>query len=139
MATKIMFKKEEKENFKDAETIIGPSVIVKGNFNSSGNIVVEGVLHGGVNTAGNVFVGDHANVTADIEAKSARIGGEVKGNFKIENHLEITSSAKITGDLECASLAVEAGAILNGKITMTKGLSSEKKIEKNDQLEEGEK
>jgi cytoskeletal protein CcmA (bactofilin family) len=134
-----MFKKEEKENFKDAETIIGPSVIVKGNFNSSGNIVVEGVLHGGVKTAGNVFVGDHANVTADIEAKSARVGGEIKGNLKIESHLEIASSAKITGDLECASLAVEAGAILNGKISMTKNLAPEKKTEKNNQPLEAEK
>lgn len=134
-----MFKKEEKENFKDAETIIGPSVIVKGNFNSSGNIIIEGVLHGGVKTAGNVFVGDHANITADIEAKSARVGGEVKGNFKIESLLEITASAKITGDLECVSLSIEPGAILNGKITMTKNLSSDKKAEKSIQPGEASK
>lgn len=128
-----MFKKEVKEDFKDAETIIGPSVMVKGNFNSTGNIVIEGILHGGVKTAGNVFIGGRANVTADIEAKSARVGGEVKGNLKIEDHLEIVSSAKIIGDLECASLAIESGAILNGKITMTKNLPAEKKLEKNNQ------
>jgi cytoskeletal protein CcmA (bactofilin family) len=129
-----MFKQDAKENskedFRNAETVIGPSVMVKGNFNSSGNIAVEGVLKGGVKTAGNVYIGDHANVTADIEAKSARIGGEVRGNLKIEGHLQVTASAKIFGDVECASFSVETGAIINGKIVMSKDLATEKKEEK---------
>jgi cytoskeletal protein CcmA (bactofilin family) len=126
-----MFKQEPKErnkaDFKDAETVIGPSMVVKGNFTSSGNIVIEGVLKGGVKTAGNVYIGDHADITADIESKSARIGGDVKGNLKIEEKLQITLTAKIHGDIECSQLSVEAGAIINGKITMTKNLSPEAK------------
>jgi cytoskeletal protein CcmA (bactofilin family) len=126
-----MFKQESKENykenFKDAETIIGPSVMVKGNFNSSGNIVIEGVLKGGVKTTGNIYIGDHANITADLESKSSRIGGEVRGNLKIEELLQVAATAKIIGDIECTTLSVEPGAIINGKITMTKGLSVEKK------------
>jgi len=134
-----MFNKQEEKdsNFKDAETIIGPSVIVKGNFNSSGNIVIEGVLKGGVKTAGNVYIGDKANITADIEAKSARIGGEVRGNMKIEGVLQIVASAKIFGDVECESLSVEMGAAINGKITMGKNLPAEKKTE--EKLAEEEK
>jgi cytoskeletal protein CcmA (bactofilin family) len=128
-----MFKQDDKENFKDAETIIGPSVMVKGNFNSTGNIVIEGVLNGGVKTAGNIFIGDHASITADLEAKSARIGGEVKGNIKIEGYLQLVSSAKVFGDAECASLSVELGAVINGKITMIKNLPLEKKDGRNNQ------
>ncbi len=129
-----MFKQDSKENykeeFKDAETIIGPSVMVKGNFNSTGNIVIDGVLKGGVKTAGNIYIGDHANITADLEAKSARIGGEVKGNLKIEGHLQVVAAAKIFGDIECALLSVESGAVINGKIVMTKDLALEKKEDK---------
>ena len=37
---KFMFNKENKlEKIKDAETIIGPSIKVKGNFHGKGNIV----------------------------------------------------------------------------------------------------
>jgi cytoskeletal protein CcmA (bactofilin family) len=129
-----MFKQEPKENFKeglrDAETIIGPSVMVKGNFNSSGNIVIEGVLKGGVKTAGNIYIGDHANITADLEAKAARVGGEIKGNLKIEEGLQVTATAKIFGDIECSTLSVESGAIINGKVTMGKELPQEKKEDK---------
>ncbi|HTX87094.1 MAG TPA: polymer-forming cytoskeletal protein [Candidatus Nanoarchaeia archaeon] len=134
-----MFKQEAKESykedFKDAETIIGPSVMVKGNFNSTGNIVIEGVLKGGVKTAGNIYIGNHANITADLEAKSARIGGEVKGNLKIEGQLQIVSSAKIFGDIECSLLSIDSGAVINGKIVMTKDLPQEKKEEKAEALE----
>lgn len=128
-------KEISRDDYKEAETIIGPSVMVKGNLNSNGNIIIEGVLKGGVKTVGSVFVGDKAQITADIEAKAARIGGEVRGNLKIENGLAVTSSAKIFGDVECSSLSVEDGAIINGKCTMSKDIKTEEK-EKNDKESE---
>ena len=115
-----MFKQqEEKTNFKEVETIIGPSVKVKGNFNGQGNIIVEGTVEGSIKTNGNIFIGDKAKISASIEAKEAKIGGKIIGNIKIKNYLEITALANITGDIECASLSIEKGAILNGKWTMT--------------------
>jgi cytoskeletal protein CcmA (bactofilin family) len=130
-------KESNKEEFRDAETIIGPSVSVKGNFNSTGNIVIEGILQGGVKTAGNIYVGDHADITANLEAKSARVGGNIKGNLQIEGKLQIAATAKIFGDIECSLILIDSGAIINGKITMTKELPAEKKINKQDSLEGG--
>lgn len=115
-----MFKQQnEQAGTKEAETIIGPSIKVKGNFHGHGNIVIEGVLEGSVKTANSLFIGTNAIVAASIEAKEATIGGEVTGNTKINGHLEITSSAKISGDIEASSLSIAKGAILNGKCTMT--------------------
>ena len=46
-----MFNKENKlEKFKDAETIIGASIKVKGNFQGQGNIIIEGSLEGSLKT-----------------------------------------------------------------------------------------
>lgn len=132
-----MFKRENKDGSKEAETVIGPSVMVKGNLNSTGNIIIEGILKGGIKTAGEVFVGDKAQITADVEAKTARIGGEIRGNLKIEETLYISSTAKIFGDIECVSLAVELGAVINGKFLMSKDMKSEKPEEKTeDEIEE---
>ncbi|MDD5031921.1 MAG: polymer-forming cytoskeletal protein [Patescibacteria group bacterium] len=114
-----MFKsQDEKEKIKEVETIIGPSIKVKGNFNGQGNIVVEGILEGSLKTNGDVFIGDKAKIAAIIEAREARIGGEITGNIKIKKHMEVVASARIFGDVECASLSVERGAVLNGKCTM---------------------
>jgi cytoskeletal protein CcmA (bactofilin family) len=115
-----MFKPQDKnEIFKEVETIIGPSIKVKGNFNGQGNIVVEGILEGGLKTRGNIFIGDKAHITASIEANDARIGGTVEGSIKIKGDLKVTQTAKITGDIECQSMSIEKGAILNGKCIMT--------------------
>lgn len=117
-----MFKQQDaKGDFKEVETIIGPSVKVKGNFHGEGNIIVEGILEGNLKTKGSVLIGERAKITASINSGEARIGGEVIGNIKIKGFLEIDPSAKIMGDIECASLFVGKGAIINGKCLMTPG------------------
>jgi cytoskeletal protein CcmA (bactofilin family) len=46
------------------------------------------------------------------------------------------ASAKIFGDIECSQLSVESGAIINGKITMTKDLPAEKKEDRAEAVQE---
>lgn len=111
-------KQEEQGGFKEVETIIGPSVKVKGDFNAQGNIVVEGILEGGLKTEGSLYVGNNAKISGNIEAKEAKINGEIMGNINIKTNLDIDSSSKISGDILCSSLAIAKGALINGKITM---------------------
>ncbi|PJB15851.1 cell shape determination protein CcmA [Candidatus Falkowbacteria bacterium CG_4_9_14_3_um_filter_38_19] len=126
-----MFNKPTQEKgFKEVETIIGPSVKVKGDFNGLGNVIVEGIVEGSLKTNGSLRIGDKAKVTASIEAKEAKIGGEVKGNVKIKGYLDITATAKIFGDLEAASLSIERGAMLNGKCTMAASSEESRKTSK---------
>lgn len=114
-----MFNKQTQgEESREFETIIGPSVKVKGDFNGLGNIIIEGALEGNLKTNGSLQIGEKAKVTANIEAKEAKIGGEVRGNIKIKNYLEIVSTAKIYGDIEASNLSIERGAFLNGKCSM---------------------
>ncbi|PIP18109.1 MAG: cell shape determination protein CcmA [Parcubacteria group bacterium CG23_combo_of_CG06-09_8_20_14_all_35_9] len=109
---------------KEIETIIGPSVKVEGDFSGEGNVVVEGVVNGTLKTKQNLTVGEHAKISADVEAINAEISGQVKGNIKAKEKLELTNTAKIFGDIEAKILIVKAGAIFNGKCNMTE----EKKI-----------
>ena len=118
---KTMFNKDNKEiNLKQAETIIGPQIKVKGNFHGQGNVIIEGSVEGDIKTTNFLLVGDKAVINADIEAKDAKISGEIKGNIKISGYLEITSSAKISGNIEVIELSIEKGAFLNGNCLMSK-------------------
>ena len=118
-----MFNKDKitEENYKDAETVIGPNIRVKGNFHGQVNIVIEGHVEGNIKTDNYLLVGEKAKIMAGIEAKNAKIGGEVTGNIKIEEYLEVSAKARISGDIEAASLSVEKGAVLNGKCLMSGG------------------
>jgi len=113
-----MFNRNEKLQLKEAETIIGPSVKVKGEFNGQGDIIVEGVLEGSLKTGNRLRVGDKAKIKASIEAKDSSISGEVTGNIKIKGFLELTTTARITGDVEAGMLSIEKGAQINGRISM---------------------
>ena len=120
-----MFKDQKKNtDAKQAETIIGASVKVKGNFHGDGNIVIEGEVEGNVKTKNFLLVGKSANISADVSAKDARIGGKISGNIKVQDYLEIESSARISGDIHAKELSIEKGAILNGQCHMGDSLKN---------------
>jgi cytoskeletal protein CcmA (bactofilin family) len=110
-----------KENFKEVETIIGPSVKVEGDFKADGNVVIEGQVVGSFKTKSGLRVGENAKIKAEIEADNAWVAGEIKGNINIKDHLEISGNAKITGDISTNLLTIETGAVINGKLNMGEG------------------
>jgi cytoskeletal protein CcmA (bactofilin family) len=106
------------ERVDEIETVVGPSVNVEGDFASEGNIIIKGTVSGSVHTSRFLFVEQGAKIMANVRAGTAKISGEVKGNLKIRETIELTATAKILGDIECRVLSVEPGALLFGKISM---------------------
>ncbi len=102
----------------EVETVVGPSVNVEGDFASEGNITVKGSVAGSVHTSKHLSVEEGARILANVRAGSARVAGEVKGNMKIKDSLELTSTARVMGDVEVKTLVVAAGALVFGKISM---------------------
>ncbi len=102
----------------DVETVVGPSVNVEGDFASEGNIIVKGSVAGSVHTSRHLSVEQGAKISANVRAGSAKIAGEVRGNMKVKEMLELTSTARVVGDIEVATLEIEAGALIYGRIIM---------------------
>lgn len=102
----------------EVETVVGPSVNVEGDFASEGNIIVKGSVAGSVHTSRHLSVEVGARIMANVRAGSAKISGEVKGNVKAKDSLELTSTARVVGDIEAKVLVIEAGALIYGKVTM---------------------
>ncbi|MDA3802921.1 MAG: polymer-forming cytoskeletal protein [Patescibacteria group bacterium] len=132
-----MFNKENKlEKFKDAETIIGPSIKVKGNFQGKGDIVIEGMIEGSVKTAASLYVGNEAKVVANIEAGDASIHGQIHGNIKSDGYLAIGENAKIFGDIQYKDISIEKGAVINGQLVFNENTKTSNKKEKLENVEE---
>lgn len=102
----------------DIETVVGPSVHVEGDFSSEGNILVKGMVSGNVKTSRLLTVEPGAKITANVKASNAVISGEIKGNVRVLERLDLTETARISGDIFCKVLSVEAGALVVGKVTM---------------------
>ena len=110
-----MFGKDLKIKPEEAETIIGAGVKVEGTFNAVGNVVVKGELVGSMETQSDVYLMEGGVIEANIKSNNAIIAGRVKGNLKVEEKIELSSSARLSGDINCQSLSIEEGAILHGK------------------------
>ncbi len=105
-------------NNKSIETIIGPSVRVEGDFKGEGDLIIEGILVGSLQTKNNLKIGENAVVEAGIKANNAFISGKVKGNLVIKGKLEITGTAIILGDIKTQLISIESGAIIHGSVSM---------------------
>lgn len=109
---------EEHKNETTTESVIGPSVKIDGDLKSHGSLRVDGVVTGKIKTAQNLFIGESANISADIEAENSIINGTIQGNVKISGALVLGRTSKITGDIFCGSLQVQEGAYFAGKCQM---------------------
>ena len=109
---------EQARTHDEVETVVGPSVNVEGDFASEGNIIVKGSVAGSVHTSRHLSVEQGAKIMATVRAGSAKIAGEVKGNMKIKEVLELTATARVMGDIEAKVFIVEGGALIYGKVMM---------------------
>ncbi len=115
---------------KNIETIIGPSVKVQGDFKGEGDLIIEGMLIGTLQTKNNLKIGENAVVEADIKANNAFISGKVKGDITVKGKLEIAGTAMILGNIRAQILSMESGALIQGQLDMPVGnISTEEKIE----------
>jgi cytoskeletal protein CcmA (bactofilin family) len=113
-----MFKDNPNKSGKNAETIIGQSVKVEGDFIGEGDVIVEGIVVGNLRTKNHLTVGSEAKIQAEIGAQSAFVAGEIIGNVKIDDYLELTATASIAGDVSAGLISIERGAKINGKVNI---------------------
>ena len=113
-----MFKDNPNKSGKNAETIIGQSVKVEGDFIGEGDVIVEGIVVGNLRTKNHLTVGSEAKIQAEIGAQSAFIAGEIIGNVKVDDYLELTATASIAGDVSAGLISIERGAKINGRVNI---------------------
>jgi cytoskeletal protein CcmA (bactofilin family) len=94
---------------------VGEGVIVKGTFEVPEMAVVAGLVEGELNTK-EVLVDTSGIVNGRINAEIVEIRGEVTQGLHVTNHLNVRSSAKITGLTQYAEMSVEKGAKLSGEL-----------------------
>lgn len=110
-------------------TVIARGVKVEGEFNSQSDVLIEGEVHGTLNTSGLLTVGNEARIKADVSAGEAVVSGTVEGNMNVSKRLELKATAKIIGDVTAETVLVEAGAILSGRMMVgAKGAIAEKPV-----------
>ena len=103
------------DNNPKGSLFVGEGVIVKGTFEVPEMAVVAGLVEGELNTK-EVLVDTTGIVNGRINAEIVEVRGEVTQGLHVTNHLNVRSSAKITGLTQYAEMSVEKGAKLSGEL-----------------------
>jgi cytoskeletal protein CcmA (bactofilin family) len=107
-------KKKTDEKILDVDASMQGSL----NFKDPVNLRINGKFDGSLQTQGNLTIGQHAVVNAEIIGDTVIVGGRVKGKITARKCLIILSSAVVEGDIYPAQLSIAAGGILEGKCSM---------------------
>lgn len=102
-------------------TVIGNGARLEGNLIAAASLRVEGTVTGTITAEGDVIVAPEAEVAADIKATNATLGGRYRGNVVATGTIELTSTARVEGNLTSRALIVNQGAIFSGQSIMELG------------------
>lgn len=97
--------------------IISAGTKIAGNILDGDVIHIDGRLEGDV-CCKELVIGASGAVSGNIEAKSLELYGELKGTLKVDN-LFIAGTAKFVGDSQYKTIAIEPGAVLEGKCSLS--------------------
>jgi cytoskeletal protein CcmA (bactofilin family) len=105
----------EKTGKSSVPSIISTNLTITGNMKTDGDVQIDGTIDGDVHSK-QMTLGESGVVNGSIVADLARISGTVNGAITARV-VELGRSAKITGDINHYSLAIEPGAFIQGQLT----------------------
>jgi cytoskeletal protein CcmA (bactofilin family) len=101
-----------------SDLLLGRGARFEGKLTFEGTVRIDAVFVGSIVTNDVLVVGEAARIDADITCGTIVVHGEMNGNIKAKNAVEIRQGGKVRGDLETPSLAIEKGALFQGAVHM---------------------
>jgi len=96
-------------------TVISEGTIFEGKIQSTGNLVIQGKIHGYVVARSKIHISETGIVEGIITGEEIRISGRAQGKIQAERVLIITHTAKVNATLKSEKLLIEDGADVNNK------------------------
>ena len=106
-------KKSKNQEHISIQNIIAKGTKIVGDFFSEGDLRVDGIIEGNIQTPGKVVVGKDGEISGKLSCSNAYFEGKLTGTLELSGTLTLKSTAHIEGDVVTEKLAVEPGATFN--------------------------
>jgi cytoskeletal protein CcmA (bactofilin family) len=101
-----------------AQTVIGSTIVINGEFKSDEDVSVQGQIQGRIETSADLLVLDGGTVQAEISTRNIDVHGAVVGNVTASDRFEIHVGGNVTGDVHAPRVVLADGAKYKGHIDM---------------------
>jgi cytoskeletal protein CcmA (bactofilin family) len=99
--------------------LIGKAIRIKGELHGEEDLIIEGKVEGTIALKKNhLILENSAVITAHVEVENITIKGQMNGNTMASNKVEITSDAKVIGDIKAPRVVMAEGAKFRGAVEM---------------------
>jgi cytoskeletal protein CcmA (bactofilin family) len=112
-----------RSDHKEGHSVLQRGVTVRGDFESGGDVRLDGRLEGKVIVSETLTIGEGGTVVASVEAGEVIVMGTIHGNVRAHRRLEIRKGATVIGDLTTPVLVIEDGVRFQGHSNMEEGQS----------------
>ncbi len=89
-----------------------------GTLRLEGTVRIDGTFTGEIAAQDTLIVGEGAKITATITCRGVVVHGEVRGDIFAQDSVELRAGARVKGDIMTPSLAMEKGAVFEGRSMM---------------------
>jgi cytoskeletal protein CcmA (bactofilin family) len=113
----------------DRPAEIGSTIVIKGEITAREDLVINGRVEGSIAVPGHALtVNEGAKVEAEVQARAIVVSGQVFGNLRADERVELRPTADVEGELTAPSLKMADGAMFQGKAATTNGGKSKLQI-----------
>ena len=115
---------KKKRKFVAITTLIDKDIVISGDTTYTGGIRIDGKIKGNLKVHGDegslLIMGYGSTITGDVEVEKAIINGEINGNVKCNDYLELNTNAIVNGSIEYDIIEVQEGAKITGDLKFIK-------------------
>jgi len=104
---------------------IGAGITMSGEIESCDYLVVEGTVEAALKGAKLLTIEEAGVFYGTVEIEEATIAGRFEGDITVNGRLTLRSTGVITGSIAYKELEVEAGAVIDGKITPVSAMQAQ--------------
>lgn len=107
-------------SFRDVKTtsFVSEGTELNGVLEVQGGIRIDGRVRGEIHSASVVYVGDQADIEADIEAEGVIASGRIKGNLHAARQVMLNVPGSVSGSIATRELILEKGVYFDGSCTI---------------------
>jgi cytoskeletal protein CcmA (bactofilin family) len=114
---------KKKSSFHDGQavdTLIGEQVVLQGDLQFSGGLVVEGRIHGRVFAApgqpATLTLCEQGLIEGLVDVPVVIINGRLDGDVRATERVELAPKARVNGNVHYQVVEMRAGAVLTGNL-----------------------
>lgn len=109
---------ESRSEASSRHSLIGPTVVIKGEVTAEEDLMVMGRIEGFINHSKTVTIHAQGTAAAEVKAQEVLVEGTVDGNVYGTKRVQIAETGNVTGNVYAPRVGVLEGASFKGAIDM---------------------